>query len=65
MAQILTSVEILKVFADGDDVLTWFDLSTSVAPTVPCVNWMRFRDGKIARIRVTFDARGIAAGLGS
>jgi ketosteroid isomerase-like protein len=64
MASILTGIEIDRVFADGDDVLTWFDLSTSVAETVPCANWMRFADGKIARIRVAFDARGIAAGLG-
>jgi hypothetical protein len=64
MAQILSGVEIRKVFVDGDDMLTWFDLATSVAPTVPCANWMRFSNGKIDRIRVTFDARGIAAGLG-
>jgi len=43
-------------------VLTWFDLANSVAETVPVANWMRVEDGKITRIRVAFDARGIANG---
>jgi hypothetical protein len=51
-----------KVFHDGPDVLTWFDLATSVAGTVPVANWMHVEDGKITRIRVAFDARGIANG---
>jgi ketosteroid isomerase-like protein len=62
MAEIMTGLEIRKVFRDGDDVLTWFDLSTKVADTVPVANWMQIRDGKISRIRVVFDARGIAGG---
>lgn len=64
MAGILVGIEIRKVIADGDDVMTWYDLSTSVAPAVPCANWMHFEDGKIANVRAAFDARGIAAGLG-
>lgn len=43
-------------------MLTWFELSTSVAETVPVANWMHVENGKIARIRVAFDARGIAGG---
>jgi hypothetical protein len=62
MAQIMTGLDIRKVFRDGPDVLTWFDLSTSVASTVPVANWMRIRDGKVTRIQVAFDARGIAGG---
>ena len=62
MAQIMTGLEVRKVFQDGTDVLTWFDLSTSVAETVPVANWMRVEKGKITRIRVAFDARGIASG---
>jgi ketosteroid isomerase-like protein len=62
MAQIMTSLDVRRVFCDGDDVLTWFDLATSVAATVPVANWMHVEDGKITRIRVAFDARGIAAG---
>lgn len=63
MARIMTGIEIRKVFDDGSDVLTWFDLATSVADTVPVANWMQVEDGKITRIRVVFDARGIAGGL--
>jgi hypothetical protein len=51
-----------RVFHDGDDVLTWFDLATSVAETVPVANWMHVEDGKVTQIKVAFDARGIAGG---
>jgi hypothetical protein len=62
MAQITTSLDVRKVFHDEPDVLTWFDLATSVADPVPVANWMHVEDGKITRIRVAFDARGIAGG---
>ena len=62
MAQIMTGLEVRKVFRDGPDVLTWFDLATSVAETIPVANWMHVEDGKITRIQVAFDARGIANG---
>jgi hypothetical protein len=62
MAQIMTGLEVRKVFRDGSDVLTWFDLSTSVADPVPVANWMHVKDGKITRIRVAFDPRGIVGG---
>ena len=62
MAQIMTGLEVRKVFRDGPDVLTWFDLATSVAETVPVANWMHVEDGKITRVQVAFDARGIASG---
>jgi ketosteroid isomerase-like protein len=62
MSRIMTSIEVRKVFDAGPDVLTWFDLATSVAETVPVANWMHVEDGKITRIRVAFDARGIAPG---
>ena len=62
MAQITIGLQVRKVFHDGPDVLTWFDLATSVADTVPVANWMHVEDGKITRIKVAFDARGIAGG---
>ena len=62
MSRIMTSIEVRKVFDAGPDVLTWFDLATSVAETVPVANWMHVEDGKNTRIRVAFDARGIASG---
>jgi hypothetical protein len=62
LAQIMTGLDVRKVFQDGADVLTWFDLSTSVAETVPVANWMHVEDGTITQIQVVFDARGIAGG---
>jgi ketosteroid isomerase-like protein len=60
LARITTGIDIRKVFVDGNDTLTWYDLSTSVAETVPVANWIRAADGRITRIRVAFDARGLA-----
>ena len=37
MSRIMTSIEVRKVFDAGPDVLTWFDLATSVAETVPVI----------------------------
>lgn len=60
MSQIVTDIDIHKVFVDGPDVLTWFDLHTTVAPPSPTANWSHVEHGKITRIRVTFDARPLA-----
>lgn len=57
MAEITTDIVVRKRFVDGPDVLTWFDLHTSVAPPAPTANWSHVEDGKITAIRVTFDAR--------
>jgi ketosteroid isomerase-like protein len=61
MARMLTDIDVVKVFVDGDDVLTWFDLHTDKAPPTPTANWMHIEDGKIVRIRVTFDPRELIA----
>ena len=62
LSKIMTGIEIRKVFAAGSDVLTWYDMATRVADPVPLANWMQVRDGKITRIRVAFDPRGLAGG---
>jgi hypothetical protein len=62
LAKIMTDIEIRKVFVAGSDVLTWYDMATTVADPVPVANWMQVEDGKITRIRVAFDPRGIAGG---
>jgi hypothetical protein len=49
------------MLSDGPDVLTWFDLHTTIAPPAPTTNWSRIENGKIVRIRVTFDPREILA----
>ncbi|MEU2349439.1 nuclear transport factor 2 family protein [Modestobacter sp. NPDC049651] len=60
MSQIVTDVVVHHRFVDGPDVLTWFDLHTSVAPPVPTANWTHVADGRITAIRVAFDARALA-----
>jgi len=61
MARIITDIVIHKTFVDGPDVLTWFDLHTTIAPPSPTANWSHVEDGKITRIRVTFDARPLSS----
>lgn len=60
MSQIMTDIVVHKRFVDGPDVLTWFDLHTSVAPPAPTANWSHVENGRITAIRVTFDARPFA-----
>jgi ketosteroid isomerase-like protein len=57
LSQIKTDIKVQKVFVDGPDVLTWFDLHTVVAVPIPVANWTHVEDGRITRVRVTFDAR--------
>jgi SnoaL-like domain len=57
MGEMITDIEIQKMWVDGPDVITWFDLHTTVAPPSPTVNWSHVEDGLIKRIRVTFDPR--------
>ncbi|MFF4327320.1 nuclear transport factor 2 family protein [Streptomyces sp. NPDC001591] len=64
LGQVLEKIDVRVRVAEGDEVITWFDLHTSIAPPAPTANWMRVRDGRIARIRVTFDPRGLLAGFG-
>ncbi|HEY0812960.1 MAG TPA: nuclear transport factor 2 family protein [Pseudonocardia sp.] len=62
LAKILDDIVVHHVFVDGQDVLTWFDLHTTGAPAAPTANWQHIEDGKITRIRVTFDPRGLTGG---
>jgi hypothetical protein len=61
MAQIITDIDIHHIFLDRDDVTTWFDLHTSIAPPSLTANWSHIENGKITQIRVTFDPRAILA----
>lgn len=62
MSQIVTDIVVHKIWEDGEDVITWFELHTSIADPVPVANWTRVRDGKAVRIRAVFDARPLTAG---
>ena len=52
--------EVRVIATDGEDAVTWFDLRTERGP-VPVANWSHVDDGRITRIRVTFDPRPILA----
>ncbi len=60
MSQIKSEIVIQKTFVDGPDVLTWFDLHTTVASPVPVANWLHVEDGRITSLQVAFDARELA-----
>ena len=47
MSQIVTDSVIHKMFVDGPDVLTWFDLRTTIAPPSPTADWSHVENGKI------------------
>lgn len=59
MLGIVTSIQVLARVAGEHEVITWFDLHTSVAPPTPTANWTHVQDGQITRIRVMFDPREI------
>ena len=58
---IMTDIDVKVMAADGPDVVTWFDLHSAVADPVPTVNWSHVENGRITRIRVTFDPRPLLA----
>jgi len=63
LGQVLEKIDVKVRVAEGGEVITWFDLCTSVAPPTPTANWMHVEDGKVTRIRVTFDPRALLAGF--
>lgn len=54
-------VSVVKRWADGPDVITWFEFRTVKAGPIPVVNWSHVERGRINRIRVTFDPRPLLA----
>lgn len=57
MFAMTTDVRLVKRWTDGPDVITWFELRTEKAGPLPVVNWSHVDQGRIDRIRVTFDPR--------
>lgn len=57
MTQALDDVVVTKVFVDGADATTWFELHTKGGDVLPVANWSHVTDGKVDRIRVVFDPR--------
>ena len=59
---IVERIDMLKVFAEGSDVCLLYDMVTNTpAGTAFIAEWHQVRAGKIASIRVVFDARPFAA----
>lgn len=58
--EIVTEVVVHKMFVDGADVLTWYDLHTKIAPPAPVAEWSHVEGGKITMVRAVFDARPFA-----
>src|SRR6266511_1257448 len=65
LANIIQSVDVKKVFADGDDVCVLYDMVTNTpAGTAFIVEWYQVRGDKIAALRAVFDACPFAAMFG-
>jgi limonene-1,2-epoxide hydrolase len=60
LSQVISDIVIQKIFVDGQDVLTWYDMHTTVASPVAMANWLHVEEGKITALRVAFDAREFA-----
>jgi ketosteroid isomerase-like protein len=61
LASIVRGVDLHKVIAHGSDVVTLYDLHTTVAGTSSIAEWATVENGKIVAIRAYFDARPFAA----
>ncbi|MGH3446144.1 MAG: nuclear transport factor 2 family protein [Nocardioidaceae bacterium] len=59
LAAIMTGITIHQMVVEGADVMTWYDLETSVAPPCATVNWSHVESGKITAIRAVFDPRAL------
>jgi hypothetical protein len=58
--RIVSDIVIRKTFVDGQDVLTWYEMHTTVGSPVAGANWLHVEGGKITALRVAFDARELA-----
>jgi ketosteroid isomerase-like protein len=57
LSRMVERAEVLAMAADGEDVLTWFELRTPAGDRVPVASWAKVRDGRVQRVRATFDPR--------
>ena len=57
LSTIVSRAKVVTMVGEGDEVITWFELQRDDEAPVPVANWARVRDGKIVRVRVTFDPR--------
>jgi ketosteroid isomerase-like protein len=59
LAPVVKGMQERKVFVDGDDVATFYDMITPMGAS-PIAEWHHVKDGKIDAIRVYFDPRPFA-----
>ncbi|MGW7192943.1 nuclear transport factor 2 family protein, partial [Streptomyces sp. NPDC054838] len=59
LGRLLERIEVHTRVASDTDVITWFDLHVPGAAPTPTANWSHVENGRITRIRVTFDPRAI------
>lgn len=64
LAKIISGIVVVQQVATGPDVMTWYELHTTVAPPCPTVNWSHVEGGKITAIRAVFDPRELIQGMG-
>jgi ketosteroid isomerase-like protein len=57
LSRTVARAEVLAMTADGEDVITWFELHTTAGDRVPVASWAEVRDGRVRRVRATFDPR--------
>jgi hypothetical protein len=55
--QMIDGIRVVDRWADGPDVITWFELLRDGAEPIPVTNWSHIEEGLVTRIRVTFDPR--------
>jgi hypothetical protein len=64
LAGIIKTVDVRKVFVDGQDVCLIYDMVTNTpAGTAPIAEWYHVDGDKISAIRVFFDARPFASSV--
>ncbi|TKV57665.1 nuclear transport factor 2 family protein [Nakamurella flava] len=55
---LIDDIHVVRRWVDGPDAITWFELRRDDHHPIPTVNWSHVGgDGRIDRIRVTFDPR--------
>jgi hypothetical protein len=59
MGPLLKSIDVKKIFADGEDVSVIYDFVTTnpAIGTTPTAEWIKVKDGKIQSTLLIFDAR--------
>ena len=65
LASIIQRIDVKRLFAEGDDGCVLYEMVTNTpAGTAFIAEWYQVKGGKIASLRVVFDARPFAAMFG-